>query len=81
MTGRRLAAHEAAQLGLANRVVPAGSARDAAVAWAHELALLDRRGLALAKETHNRPVVAAMRAWGGEWGRANGAGHTADARR
>ncbi len=81
MTGRRLAAHEAAQLGLANRVVPAGTARDAAVAWAHELALLDRSGLALAKETHNRPVVAAMRSRAGEWGRANGAGHAADARR
>jgi enoyl-CoA hydratase len=81
MTGRRLGADEAWRLGLANRVVPTGTAKDAAVAWAHELALLDRRGLALAKETHNRPVLAAMRTRAGEWGRANGAGRTADARR
>jgi enoyl-CoA hydratase len=81
MTGRRLGAEEAARVGLANRVVPAGTAREAAVAWAHELALLDRRGVALAKEAHNRPVVAAMRDRAGEWGRANGAAHRADARR
>jgi enoyl-CoA hydratase len=81
MTGRRLGADEAARVGLANRVVPAGTAKDAAVAWAHELAMLDRQGLALAKETHNRPVLDAMRTRAGEWGRANGAGHTADVRR
>jgi len=79
MTGRRLHGDEAARVGLANRVVPPGTAKDAAVAWAHELATLDRLGVA--QETHNRPVLAAMRARAGEWGRANGAGHAADARR
>jgi len=70
MTGRRVGAAEAATLGLANRVVPAGGARDAAVAWAHELAALDAAGVALAKQTYNRPVLAAMRERAGQWGRA-----------
>jgi enoyl-CoA hydratase len=40
LTGRGVAADEALQLGLANRVVPTGTARDAAVALANELAAL-----------------------------------------
>jgi enoyl-CoA hydratase len=73
MTGRRVGGTEAVQLGLANRVVPPGAARDAAVAWAHELAEVSPLGLRLAKEAHNRPVLDAMRARSGSWDRANGA--------
>ncbi len=40
LTGRPVDAHEAERIGLANRVVPAGTARSAAVALAHELAAL-----------------------------------------
>jgi enoyl-CoA hydratase/carnithine racemase len=40
LTGRAVAADEAARLGLASRVVPSGTARDAAVALATELAAL-----------------------------------------
>ncbi|HYW56448.1 MAG TPA: crotonase/enoyl-CoA hydratase family protein [Polaromonas sp.] len=38
LTGRRVEAAEALQMGLCNRVVASGSARDAAVALAHQLA-------------------------------------------
>jgi enoyl-CoA hydratase len=38
LTGRRVDAVEARQMGLANRVVPAGQARDAAIALAQQLA-------------------------------------------
>jgi enoyl-CoA hydratase len=40
LTGRAVDADEALAIGLANRVVPDGTARDAAVALAHELARL-----------------------------------------
>jgi enoyl-CoA hydratase len=40
LTGRPVHAEEAARIGLANRVVPPGLARDAAVTLAHELAAL-----------------------------------------
>lgn len=40
LSGRPVLADEALRIGLANRVVPAGTAREAAVAWAHELAAL-----------------------------------------
>jgi enoyl-CoA hydratase len=40
LTGRAVDADEALRLGLANRVVPAGSARDASIALASELAAL-----------------------------------------
>jgi enoyl-CoA hydratase len=40
LTGRPVDAGEALQMGLANRVVPDGTARDAAVALAHDLAAL-----------------------------------------
>jgi enoyl-CoA hydratase len=40
LTGRAVHADEALRLGLANRVVPSGTARDAAVALASELAAL-----------------------------------------
>jgi enoyl-CoA hydratase len=42
LTGRAVAADEALAIGLANRVVPDGTARDAAVALAQELAQLPR---------------------------------------
>jgi len=70
MTGRRVGADEAVRLGLANRAVAAGQARDAAVTWAHELAGADAFGVALAKRTYNRPVLEAMRERAGQWGRA-----------
>jgi enoyl-CoA hydratase/carnithine racemase len=71
MTGRRVGGAEAVRLGLANRVVPPGDARQVAVAWAHELAAADRRGVRLAKEAHNRPVLEDMRARAGSWGRGD----------
>jgi enoyl-CoA hydratase len=40
LTGRPVGADEAMRIGLANRVVPDGSARDTAVALAHDLAVL-----------------------------------------
>jgi enoyl-CoA hydratase len=40
LTGRAVAADEALRIGLANRVVPAGTALEAAVALAHQLAAL-----------------------------------------
>jgi enoyl-CoA hydratase len=40
LTGRGVGAEEALRIGLVNRVVPDGEARDAAVALAHELAAL-----------------------------------------
>jgi enoyl-CoA hydratase len=40
LTGRGVGADEALRIGLANRVVPDGTAREAAVALAHELAVL-----------------------------------------
>jgi enoyl-CoA hydratase len=40
LTGRGVGAEEALRIGLANRVVPEGSAREAAVALAHQLAAL-----------------------------------------
>ena len=40
LTGREVDAQEALSIGLANRVVPSGAAREAAVAWAHQLAAL-----------------------------------------
>ena len=40
LTGRAVAADEAERIGLANRIVADGTAREAAVALAHELATL-----------------------------------------
>jgi enoyl-CoA hydratase len=40
LTGREVGAEEALSIGLANRVVPPGAARAAAVEWAHQLAAL-----------------------------------------
>jgi enoyl-CoA hydratase len=40
LTGRGVGADEALRIGLANRVVPEGAAREAAVTLAHELAAL-----------------------------------------
>jgi enoyl-CoA hydratase len=66
LTGRAVGADEALRIGLANRVVPKGTARQAAEALAHELArlpqaclradrasMLDNRGLPLADALRN----------------------------
>src|SRR5664280_2717391 len=45
LTGRPVAADEALSMGLANRVVPSGTALEAAVAWATELAALPQECL------------------------------------
>ena len=45
LTGRPVGAEEALRMGLANRVVPSGTARDAAVALGHELAAFPQRCL------------------------------------
>ncbi len=45
LTGRKVEAAEALQMGLANRVVPKGQARDAAVALARQLAAFPQRTL------------------------------------
>lgn len=64
LTGRELEASEAQRIGLANRVVAAGDALDAAVALAHEIAALpqgclrsDRRSM---YEQHGLPLGAAL---------------------
>ena len=49
LTGRRVGAQEAAQIGLANRVVPRGTLLTAAKALAYRLAQHDPRVVALAK--------------------------------
>jgi enoyl-CoA hydratase len=49
LTGRLVGAVEARALGLVHRVVDDGTARDAAIAWAAELAALPARALAAAK--------------------------------
>lgn len=59
VTGRRVGADEALALGLVNRVVPAGSAGEAALAWAEELAALPphavRSTLAVLAEAADEP--------------------------
>ena len=45
LTGRPVGAHEALAMGLANRIVPRGAARQEAEALAHELALLPQECL------------------------------------
>jgi len=64
LTGRAVGAEEALSMGLVNRVVPTGTALDASVAWARELAALpqvcmrnDRRS---AIEQWDRPVPDAL---------------------
>lgn len=49
LTGREVPAAEAVMLGLANRVVPAGTARAEALALAQTIAAMPPRGVALAK--------------------------------
>jgi enoyl-CoA hydratase len=43
LTGRKVEAQEALQMGLANRVVPKGQARDAAIALAQQIAKFPQR--------------------------------------
>jgi len=71
LTGRKVEAEEALRIGLANRVVPRGSARDAAIALARELCrfpqatmLADRRN---AYEQWDQPLADALHA---EWERS-----------
>lgn len=69
LTGRAVEAAEALRLGLANRVVPAGTARSAALALAHELAALPQaclrsdRGSVLAQQGLEHDAAMAV-----EWG-------------
>lgn len=65
MTGRKVPADEALRIGLCERVVPTGAAREAAEALAHEIARFpqaavraDRRTV---HETHGMPLREAMR--------------------
>ena len=68
LTGRQVPADEAYRIGLCEKVVPAGQARAAAEAMAHEIArfpqaavVADRRNV---YETYGLPVRAAMeREW------------------
>ena len=71
LTGRKVEPAEALQMGLANRVVPRGTARDAAIALAQQLAkfpqatmLADRRN---AYEQWGKPLGEALH---GEWERS-----------
>ncbi len=57
LSGRGVDATEALAIGLANRVVPAGTALDAALAWAHELA-------ALPQQTLRNDRLSAIGQWG-----------------
>jgi len=65
LTGREVRADEAMAMGLVNRVVPAGEARDAAVAWARELDALPqtclRNDRLSALEQWGLPVDEALR--------------------
>lgn len=65
LTGRAVDADEASRIGLVNRVVPTGTAREAAEALAHEIAgfpqaclRADRRSALIAQE---RPLAEALR--------------------
>ena len=64
LTGRAVGAAEALAMGLANRVVPAGTARAAAEALAHELAALPqtclRQDRLSAYEQHGLPLAEAL---------------------
>jgi enoyl-CoA hydratase len=71
LTGRKVEAQEALRMGLANRVVPSGQARDAAIALAQQLAkfpqatmLADRMN---AYEQWGKPLPEALH---GEWERS-----------
>lgn len=65
LTGREVRAEEALAWGLVNRVVPDGTARDAAVALAHDLAALPpaclRSDRASARGQWGLPLAAALR--------------------
>lgn len=55
-TGGRISAHDAAALGMVNRVVPADRLRDEAFSLAMEIAQMDRFGLAQAKRAVNQTL-------------------------
>ena len=71
LTGRRVEAPEALQMGLCNRVVPSGEAREAAVALARQLAAFPQQTLRAdrmnAYEQWGLPLPEALRA---EWERS-----------
>lgn len=66
LTGRAVDAQEALAIGLANRVVPRGTARAAAIALAHQLAALPQEALRAdrlsAYHQHDLPLPEALRA-------------------
>ena len=71
LTGRKVEAAEALQMGLANRVVPRGGARDAAIELALQLAKFPQRTMLSdrmnAYEQWGRPLPEALH---GEWERS-----------
>ena len=71
LTGRKVEAPEALQMGLCNRVVPRGQAREAAVALARQLAAFPQETMLAdrinAYEQWGLPVPEALRA---EWERS-----------
>ena len=60
MTGRKIAAAEAVQLGLASRICPVGMARTEAMALAETFAAMPITGVSGAKQRFNRPVLAEL---------------------
>ncbi len=71
LTGRKVEAAEALQMGLANRVVPKGGARDAAIQLAQQLAKFPQKTMRAdrmnAYEQWDRPLSEALH---GEWERS-----------
>jgi enoyl-CoA hydratase len=71
LTGRKVEAAEALQMGLANRIVPKGGARDAAIALARQLANFPQRTMLAdrmnAYEQWDKPVAQALHL---EWERS-----------
>ncbi len=60
LTGRRVSAAEAVELGLANRVCPSGEERATAIALAEELAALPPTGVLAAKRAFAAPLLAEL---------------------
>ena len=73
LTGRKVEAEEARQMGLANRVVPSGTAREAAIALAQQLAAFPQATMRADRESAYRqwdlPLPQALHQ---EWARGRG---------